>query len=74
MHDISELELRGVPAVFVATEEFISAGTAQSEALGFPTMKRVYTTHPVQDRTDAEMVAMADQFFEEILACITSGE
>ncbi|MEY4633484.1 MAG: hypothetical protein RLZ18_856, partial [Actinomycetota bacterium] len=52
----------------------ISAGTAQSEALGFPTMKRVYTTHPVQDRTDEEMVAMANQFFEEILACITSGE
>jgi hypothetical protein len=37
-------------------------------------MKRVYTTHPVQDRTDEEMVAMADQFFVEILSCITSGE
>ena len=41
-------------------------------ALGFPDMKRVYTTHPVQDRTDAEMIAMADQFFEEILSCITA--
>jgi hypothetical protein len=39
-----------------------------------PSMKRVYTTHPVQDRTDEEMIAMADQFFLEILACITSGD
>jgi len=74
VHDISDLELRGIPGVFVATEEFISAGTAQSVSLGLPNMKRVYTTHPVQDRTDDEMVAMADQFFLEILACITSAE
>ena len=74
MHDIVDLELRGIPGVFVATEEFVSAGAAQSVALGFPDMKRVYTTHPVQDRTDTEMIAMADQFFEDILSCITSAE
>jgi hypothetical protein len=74
VHDISDLELRGVPGVFVATEEFISAGAAQSVALGMPSMKRVYTTHPVQDRTDEEMIAMADQFFLKILACITSDD
>ena len=74
MHDISDLELRGIPGVFVATEEFVSAGTAQSVALGMPSMKRVYTTHPVQDRTDEEMITMADQLFLEILACITSSD
>jgi hypothetical protein len=74
VHDISDLELRGLPGVFVATEEFVSAGTAQSVALGMPSMKRVYTTHPVQDRTDEEMITMADQFFLEILACITSSD
>jgi hypothetical protein len=74
VHDISDLELRGIPGVFVATEEFVSAGTAQSVALGMPSMKRVYTTHPVQDRTDEEMITMADQLFLEILACITSSD
>jgi hypothetical protein len=74
VHDISDLELRGIPGVFVATEEFISAANAQSVALGIPNMKRVYTSHPVQDRTDTEMIAMADQTFAQILACITSGE
>jgi len=74
VHDIADLELRGIPGVFVATEEFVTAGAAQSVALGFPDMKRVFTTHPVQDRTDDEMRAMADQFFDEILSCITSAE
>ena len=74
MHDISDLELRGIPGVFVATEEFISASTAQSVSLGLPSMKRVYPPPPGQGRTDEERVGMADQFFLEILACLTSGE
>ena len=41
--------------MFIATEEFVSAAVAQSASLGFPTVARVYTPHPVQDRTDDEM-------------------
>lgn len=74
MHDIADLELRGLPGVFVASAEFVTAATAQSEALGFPDMKRVFTSHPIQDRTDQEMRDLADLFFPEILASITSGQ
>ena len=74
MHDIADLELRGLPGVFVASSEFVTAATAQSEALGFPDMKRVFTSHPIQDRTDQEMRDLADQFFPAILASITSGQ
>ena len=74
MHDIADLELRGLPGVFVASAEFVTAATAQSEALGFPDMKRVFTSHPIQDRTDQEMRDLADEFFPEILASITSGQ
>lgn len=74
MHDIADLELRGLPGVFVASAEFVTAATAQSEALGFPELKRVFTSHPIQDRTDQEMRDLADQFFPEILASITSGQ
>lgn len=70
MHDIADLELRGVPGVFVASDEFVSAADAQSLALGFPTLKRVFTSHPIQDRTDEEMRALADAVFEQILAAI----
>ena len=72
MHDIADLELRGVPGVFVATTEFVTAAVAQASALGIPYIKRVYTSHPIQDRTDDEMVALADAYFDEILAAITA--
>lgn len=72
MHDIADLELRGVPGVFVASEEFISAADAQSQALGFPTLQRVFTSHPIQDRTDDEMRALADSVFDHIIAAITA--
>lgn len=72
MHDIADLELRGIPGVFVASDEFISAAEAQSRALGFPTIKRVFTSHPIQDRTDDEMRDLADAVFDEILAAITA--
>ena len=71
MHDIADLELRGLPGVFVASDEFVTAADAQSVALGFPTTKRVFTSHPIQDRTDDEMRALADAVFDEILAAIT---
>jgi hypothetical protein len=72
VHDINELELRGVPAMFIASDQFVDAATAQSTSLGFPAVARVFTPHPIQDRTDAEMIAYADEAFEAILATITS--
>lgn len=67
MHDITDLEKRGVPGVFVATTEFIDAAQAQSKSLGFEPAA-VFIPHPIQDRTDAEVEALADRFAEEILA------
>ena len=72
MHDIVDLETRGVPSVFVASAQFVDAAIAQSQALGFPTAARVFTPHPIQDRTDEEIVAYADAALAEILAAITA--
>ena len=71
MHDIVDLERRGIPGVFVASAEFVEAANAQSASLGFPDVARVFTPHPVQDRTDDEMRAYADQAYDEIVAQIT---
>ena len=73
MHDISDLELRGVPGLFVASREFDSAAEHQSKSLGYSAMARVFTPHPVQDRTDEEMVVYADAAFDEIVSQITAG-
>ena len=71
MHDISDLEARGVVGVFVASSEFVQAAEAQATALGFPAA-RVFTPHPIQDRTDDEMREYADRAFDEILLAVTS--
>jgi hypothetical protein len=73
VHDIVDLERRGIPGVFVASSEFISAASAQSQSLGFPDVARVFTPHPIQDRTDDEMRAYADAALAEIVAAITRG-
>jgi len=71
VHDIVGIEKRGVPAVFVASAEFVSAADVQSKSLGFPEVARVFTPHPIQDRTDDEMRAYADAALDEIVAAIT---
>ena len=69
MHDIADLEERGLPGVFVASTEFVDAAAAQSDALGFPAAA-VYVAHPVQDRTDDEMRALADTALAGVLAAL----
>jgi hypothetical protein len=71
VHDIVDLERRGVVGVFVASAEFVSAADAQSISLGFPDVARVFTPHPIQDRTDDEMRAYADAALAEIVAAVT---
>lgn len=67
MHDVSELEARGLPRVYVASAEFVEAGAAQARALGFEPAA-VFVSHPIQDRTDAEMQALAEAAAGEVVA------
>jgi hypothetical protein len=72
VHDIADLESRGIPAVFVASSEFVQAAETQATSLGLA-VKRVFVPHPIQDRTDAEMADYADRFYAEIVAGITES-
>jgi hypothetical protein len=72
VHDIADLERRGVPSMFVASSEFVEAAAAQSKSLGFAAMARMFVPHPIQDRTDDEMVALADEAYDEIVSRITA--
>ena len=72
MHDIVDLEARGIPSVFVATTVFLDGAERQAKALGFDPAA-VYVSHPVQDRTDEEMRAMADEAFDTLLASLETG-
>ena len=71
MHDIKSLEELGVPSVAVATSEFVQAAEMQSRALGYDPAV-VFVRHPIQDRTNAELRALADGALEEIVAALTA--
>lgn len=60
------LEERGIPSAGVATEVFVEAAAAQSQSLGADPAY-VFVAHPVQDRTDAELRALADGALDAIL-------
>ena len=70
MHDIVDLEGLGIPGVGIASGEFVQAAALQAKALGMePAM--VFVAHPIQDRSDAELRALADAALEEVVRRIT---
>jgi hypothetical protein len=69
VHDIVDLEMRGVPGVVVASSEFVEAAESQARALGVAA-RRVFVPHPIQDRTDDEMRTLADQALDQILEAL----
>jgi hypothetical protein len=66
VHDIIDLEAMGLPGVFLASAEFVAAAEAQAKALGGGAA-RVFVPHPIQDRTDDELRALADAAVDEAL-------
>ena len=73
MHDIVNLEAVGVAGVFLASTEFIDAATAQARALGADPAV-IFVPHPIQDRNDDEMRALADAAMDAIVASITGAD
>jgi len=66
LHDSTKLESLGIPAVPVATTEFITAARAQASALGRSDFDAVYVTHPIQDQSLEQIAARAEAVLEEI--------
>ena len=68
-----DLDSRGVPGGFVASSEFVEAAQAQASSLGFDPFK-VFVEHPIQDRSDQEIVNLADRYFSEVIAMISTSK
>ncbi len=57
----------------MVTTEFAEAVDSQSRSLGFePGI--VWAPHPIQNRTAAELAALADDAIDPILAMITTSD
>ncbi|MBX9603240.1 MAG: hypothetical protein K2X35_19710 [Bryobacteraceae bacterium] len=65
------MEKLGIPAVPVATHEFMTAARAQAAYLGRPDFDAIYVAHPIQDQTPTEIEDRADQAMAEIAARLT---
>ena len=70
MHDTKLLEEQGLASVFIASNVFVQAAESQEKSLGFDATP-VFTEHPIQDRTDEEMVVIADKVIDEVVAKLT---
>ena len=57
--------------VFIASDVFVDAAVAQSASLGIEPA-RLFVAHPIQDRTDDEMRALADTAIDALIARLTS--
>ena len=66
MHDIADLESRGLAGVGIASSEFQQAAAMQARTLGFDAAM-VFVAHPIQDRSDDELRALADAALPAIL-------
>jgi hypothetical protein len=67
LHDTINLENLGVPAVPVATTEFMTPARIQAGALGRAGFDAVYVEHPIQDQTPPQIAARADAVAFEIV-------
>jgi len=74
LHDTTRLENRGIPAVPIATHEFMTAARAQASALGRPDLDAVYVAHPIQDQTKSEIEERAARVIAEIAARLVSSD
>ena len=55
----------------IVTTGFVDGVEAQSESLGFDPAV-VYVSHPIQNRTKAEIEAIADEAFAKVMALLKS--
>jgi hypothetical protein len=65
------LEEAGMPTAAVATEPFLDEALEQARLLGMPDYRMVLVPHPVQLLSAAELRALADGAFDEIVARLT---
>jgi hypothetical protein len=67
------LEQAGMPTAAVATEPFLDEALEQARLLGMPDYRMVFVPHPVQLLDGAELRAIADGAFDEIVARLTGA-
>jgi hypothetical protein len=71
LRDVVEFEALGRPAVLIASSAFTEAAEAQAALLGQPALRRAFVAHPVQDRSDDELRAMAREAADAVIGALS---
>ena len=71
LRDVIEFEALGRPGVLIASDAFAQAAANQVELLGQPKLAYALAPHPIQDRTDDELRAIARDIADQALLAIT---
>lgn len=64
-------EIQNIPAVAIASQEFVDAAKTQADALGMSDAKCLFVPHPIQDADDAQMAIKADAIVEQLIGCLS---
>ena len=70
LRDVIEFEALGRPGVLIASDAFAQAAADQVQLLGQPRLAYALAPHPIQDRTDDELRAIARDLADQVLAAI----
>jgi hypothetical protein len=70
LRDVMEFESLGRPGVLIASDAFARAASDQVQLLGQSKLAYALAPHPIQDRTDDELRAMAGALVDQALAAI----
>lgn len=72
IHDLNDLDQRGIPGVNILTEEFRDAFDRQCGTLGFEG-RSVFVPHPILNRTTDEIHAIATTYADQILGQLATS-
>lgn len=73
LHDLIQFEKLGTPAVNVITSGFSVAAKARARTLNMQEHPVVTVQHPLANRTDAEVKAMARQIAKQVVSSLVSN-
>lgn len=70
MHNATELETLGIPAVAVCTEPFAKTAEAMARRRGFPTYRYVLVEHPLSSARPEGVRLRAERALPEVLSIL----
>jgi hypothetical protein len=71
LRDVLGFEEDGRPAVLIASSVFAEAAQTQAARLGQPELRRTFVAHPIQDRSDDELRALAREALDPVVDALT---